>query len=250
MSRPSTPLLGLLAATIVVAILFLTVFKSGSSSTSSSGSIGQYQGAINAARQSAAAQNAGAAAQGAHVVTTPAAKATPAAAHTTPAPVTHTNSTPVARTTSTPAATTHVKATVARRTYHAAPTLAPVREIGFGKHGLVIGKQVRSGPKLVDQALIHDRPVVILFANPRGVVDRLNVLELLIAKAPRSVLKVGAPVATVADYAPLTNQVQIDESPTIVIINRYHEATTITGFTTVFEIEHRIADALAAKPST
>jgi hypothetical protein len=43
----------------------------------------------------------------------------------------------------------------------------------------------------------------------------------------------------------VTNQVPVNESPTLVLIDAQRHASTIVGFADRFEIAHRVADALA-----
>jgi hypothetical protein len=209
MTRPSTPLLGLLAATVIVAVLMLVVFKPSSSTSAGGGSIGQYQGAINAARASAAAQNRAAAKGGGSVANAPAKATKPAVVPAKPAVVP-----------AKPAAAHHV-------------FVVP-------RHG--------SGPAQVNAALTAGRPIAILFYNPAAADDQAVRAELDHLRAFPHVLKLAVPVSSVSSYVPLINEVSINETPTLVIVNHAHQATTIVGFTTTFEISGRIADALAVNP--
>jgi hypothetical protein len=50
---------------------------------------------------------------------------------------------------------------------------------------------------------------------------------------------------TSAGYPVVTNQVTIQGSPTLVIIDSSRQAFTLVGFADRFEIAHRIEDALS-----
>ena len=97
-------------------------------------------------------------------------------------------------------------------------------------------------------ALRSGKVLALLFYNGAAADDRAIKSEL--AAVPghgRRVFKLAVPISELARYTVVTNQVQISSSPTLVIINRRHQAMTITGFADRFEIAQRIADALAVR---
>jgi hypothetical protein len=55
-------------------------------------------------------------------------------------------------------------------------------------------------------------------------------------------------VSELARYAVVSNQVPVSFSPTLVLIDRSGQASTIVGFADRFEIAQRVADALATQP--
>ena len=59
------------------------------------------------------------------------------------------------------------------------------------------------------------------------------------------VFTLAVPLPEVSSYAALTNQVPVNVSPTLVIIDRGRHAQEIVGFADSFEIAQRVQDALA-----
>ncbi len=90
--------------------------------------------------------------------------------------------------------------------------------------------------------------IALLFYNPAATDDQAVKSEL--ATVPTyggQVVKLAVPVSELARYTIVTNQVAINESPTLVLIDANHQASTIVGFTDTFEIDQRVADALTVK---
>jgi hypothetical protein len=227
MTNVSRPLIALLVGTVAFFALWIVALKpSGSSSATHSGGLGQYQSAINAAHKSVKLQDQ----QGATAANVPttATPATPAA--TSHAPATTAAARPAAATAPAAAATAtrHVRHPDPRTTVHGA------------------GAAHRFN--LVTHALRADKVLAILFYNPAGADDRAVKREL--ASVPRyggRVVKLAVPVAELARYAAITTQVVVSTTPTLVLIDRRHQASLITGFADGFEIVQRVEDALAVK---
>jgi Cu/Zn superoxide dismutase len=102
-----------------------------------------------------------------------------------------------------------------------------------------------SAPVAVSRALEKDRVVALLFYNPAATDDRAVKQEL--ATVPThsgKVVKMAVPVSSLARYSLVTNQVPVQVSPTLVLINRARQASTIIGFADRFEIAQRVTDAL------
>jgi hypothetical protein len=100
---------------------------------------------------------------------------------------------------------------------------------------------------LIRTALDDKRLVALLFYNPAASDDLAVKRELAqIPTAPGRVLKVALPITQLGTYASLTSQVPVNQSPTLLLIDPAHQATTIVGFADSFEIAQRIRDALAA----
>jgi hypothetical protein len=53
------------------------------------------------------------------------------------------------------------------------------------------------------------------------------------------------PLADLADYSFITREVEVTVAPTTIVVGRDRRATAIVGFADRFEIEQRLADALA-----
>jgi hypothetical protein len=100
--------------------------------------------------------------------------------------------------------------------------------------------------RAVMAALRADRTLALLFYNPAGTDDRAVRQEL--AAVPthgHRVVKLAIPLSEIGRYSDVTNQVTINASPTLVLIDRAHTASMLVGFTDRFEIAQRVDDALA-----
>lgn len=108
-----------------------------------------------------------------------------------------------------------------------------------------------SGPAMqatVERELTHNRTVLVLFWNPKGSEDRA-----VRAQLPAVAHKLGATVAihyslphAVAQYGKFTNAVQVNQTPTILLVNPHGQATTLTGFLDAYAIEQAVAEARAS----
>src|SRR5947209_3892515 len=68
--------------------------------------------------------------------------------------------------------------------------------------------------------------------------------ELAAAATHSVVVKVAVPVSAISSFTMLTNTVPVSTSPTLILIDRDGNASTITGFADRFEIAQRL-NALA-----
>ena len=59
-------------------------------------------------------------------------------------------------------------------------------------------------------------------------------------------VKLEVPLSEAGRYTFITQHVQLQSSPTLLLIDRAKQATAIVGFADRFEIAQRVADALAA----
>jgi hypothetical protein len=232
MANVSRPLIALLVGTVAFFALWLVALKPHSpTSGSSSSGVGQFQGPINAAKgvqktvDTSAAKDGGTSGR-----TVSPASATPAKASTTTATpaatTTPTATTPAATTpaATTPAATTPAATTISSST----PPAAKVRLT------------------TVQQALKSHKVIALLFYNPAAPDDRSVKQELRSIPTHRgAVVKLTVPLSELSRYTAITDQVQVQYSPTLVLIDREANASTIVGFADTFEIAQRLEDALA-----
>jgi hypothetical protein len=228
MDRVSRPLVGLLVATVAFFALWVVALKP-SSSSSSSGGLGQYQGAINSAHAAVGLSNRTSAAQGGTIASsTPA----PAAAHpaaTTPAtaataPVPKTSATTAAK----PAVQTAPKATT--------PVFKGTPRTTAGRVQTVL------------IALRAHKVLALLFYNPAAADDNAVARELrTIPTEHGRVVPLAVPISELSNYAAVTSQVAVTGSPTLVFVDRSHQASTIVGYASRFEIVQRVADSLAVR---
>jgi hypothetical protein len=234
----SRSLIGLLVATVAVFAVVLVAFKPGGSSTTGGPSLGQLQSAVNAAKASAAAQNRAAAAAGNTVAAagskaaTAAKPASAAKSATAAKPATAAKSATAATTAT--VSKTAAKPATASRTHTAVPAAVP--------HTATPSQRLN----VVDKALSAHKVLALLFYNPAAPDDRAVKQELTtIPTSGGRVVKLAVPINEVANYPVVTNQVPIQSSPTLVIIDKSAQAFTLVGFADSFEIAHRVGDALS-----
>jgi hypothetical protein len=224
MDNVSRPLIALLVGTVAFFALWMTMLKP-SSSSSSGNKAAQYQSAVAKARQAVGTSAAASVAHGGTVATTSAAKP----AH----PVTSAATT--RRAAAPPAAAAHAAAT-ARTT---ATARAPVKATPDAS-------AAKQRQNVVTRALASHRVLALLFFNPAEADDRAVKQEL--ASVPGhggKVVKLAVPLTELTRYSVVTSQVQLAQSPTLVLIDGHRQADTITGFADRFEIAQRVDDALA-----
>ncbi len=210
------PLIGLLLGTVAFFAIWMVALKPSSSSSSggSQGGVGQYQSAINKAHQAVTTSNQANAKLGAPTSTTPAPKPTKP---TKTATATAANAAPV---------------TKAKTAAKAAPAAKPA--------AVSTADQVTT----VQDAIRDHKVLAVLFYNPAGSDDQSMVKELAAVKAHGlPIVKVAVPLSALTQFGMITTQVSVVTSPTLVIIDPQHQATTITGFASSGEIGTRIADA-------
>jgi hypothetical protein len=100
-------------------------------------------------------------------------------------------------------------------------------------------------PAAVAHALATHKVVALLFYNPAATDD--NAVRQELATVPThagKVVKMSVQVSRLARYSLVTNQVPVQVSPTLVLIDKQRQASTIVGFADRFEIAQRVADAL------
>jgi len=102
--------------------------------------------------------------------------------------------------------------------------------------------------RAVKAALRHDKAVAIAFFDPNTADARAVAHEIghVSTFGGRAVV-LAVPLAKLSDYAFITNRVEVTVAPTVVIVDRRRQATTIVGFADRGEIEQRLADALAVR---
>jgi hypothetical protein len=257
MTHVSRPLVALLVGTVLFFALWIVALKPGSSSSggapSGQGGVGQYQSAINAAKSSVKAQNQQSANAGnipgtatstpASSSSTPAASSSSAPPATTPAATTPAATTPAA-TTSTPTQ----PAAHARAKHHAVVThkhqAAPVPKAATPASAVhVAGARHRFN--VVATALREHKVIAILFYNPAGADDQAVRREIKsIPTYKGSVVKLTVPISELSRYTAITTQVMVSTTPTLVLIDRHHQASLVTGYATGFEIGTLVASAL------
>ncbi len=226
MDNVSRPMIALLVGTVAFFALWVTMLKPSSKDSSSQGA-GQYQSAIAKAK---AAVGTSAAASVAHGGTVGASTPPGGGALKTATTAAHPASAAAAvKTAQNVASAARTKPATTPRSTATAAALA-------AKHRYDV----------VTRALAQHRVIAMLFYNPAEADDHAVKQELAGVPAHgRKVLKLTVPLNELTRYTVVTNQVPVNQSPTLVVIDPHGQASTIVGFTDRFEIEQRISDALA-----
>jgi hypothetical protein len=143
-----------------------------------------------------------------------------------------------------PAASAHADAAAAASHAATATPASTTKAKPVVKH-TVTPKQRQS---TIETALNKHRVVAILFFNPAAPDDRAVKHELdAIPARGGKVVKLAVPLSELSRYPVITNQVQVTESPTLVVIDGQHKADMLTGFLDQLELSQRVSDALAVK---
>ena len=96
----------------------------------------------------------------------------------------------------------------------------------------------------VEAELKQGKIVLLLFWNPKGADDAVvrNEVRALVGHGKKIALHVAL-ANQVATFGTITRGVQVEQTPTILIINQRGHATALTGFTDVVSLEQAIAEA-------
>lgn len=100
----------------------------------------------------------------------------------------------------------------------------------------------------VEAELKQGKVVTILFWNPKAAVDQAVQRELqAVGHALGAKIAVhDAHADQVGSFGSITRTIQVDETPTILIVSKGGQTTTLTGLTDVFSIEQAIGEAQKA----
>jgi cytoskeletal protein RodZ len=220
-------MIGLLLGTVAFFAIWMVALKPHSgTSGGSQGGVGQYQPAINKAHQAVTTSNQANAKLGAPTATTPA--------------PTKSTATEPATTSATKAATKPVTAPVTKA--KAAPA-APAKPTAQSASA-----SAAASAKTVATALRAGNVVAILFYNDAAADDRAVKSELAaIPTHGGQVVKVSVPVSQLIQFSSLTQTVEVNTAPELVLIDHARQASTLVGYADSVEIAQRINDALAAK---
>ena len=222
------PLIGLLLGTVAFFAIWMVALKPSSSNGGSQGGVGQYQSAIDQAHQAVTTSNQANAKLGAPTATTSATKPTATTSATKP-------------TTTTPAKTSASKAAAKPVTkVKASPASKPTTQSASAAATNAANK--------VETAIRAGKVVAVLFYNDAAADDRAMKSELAAIPTHKGeVVKVAVPVSQLIKFSALTQQVDVDTAPELVLIDKARQASTLVGYADGVEIAQRIDDALAAK---
>lgn len=233
------PLIGLLLGTVAFFAIWMVALKPHSSASGGSqGGVGQYQSAINQAHGAVTTSNQANAKLGAPTATTSATTPAPTTKAATPAkpaakPVTKAKAAPTAKATTNPATKPTTKAT----TKPATKPTTQSSSAAAATAAQTVGTAIRAG-----------KVVAILFYNDAAADDRAVKTELAAIPTHKGqVVKVAVPVSQLIQFSSLTQTVDINTAPELVLIDHARQASTLVGYADSVEIAQRIDDALATK---
>jgi hypothetical protein len=226
----SRSLIALLIGTVAFFALWLVALKpSGSSSSkgsSSSQGLGQYQSDLNAAHKAVATSNASNAASG----------------NDGTASSSTTSGGTAATTKSSASKTSTTKATSSKSAAKSKPVPHLTAKVGAHNHATLVRLST------VQKALSAHKMVVMLFYNPQGADDVAVRSGLSGLSTHRGrVVKVIIPLNEAANFTPVTQQVPVNFSPTLVLIAPSGQTDEIVGYSDPFEIAQRVDDGLASR---
>lgn len=224
------PLIGLLVATAAFFALWTVALKpsSGSNGSANSPTAPVYQSAIAKAHQAVATSAQASVAHGGTVSTTPA-----TATQTTAATATHTSAPAATRTTAPPAAPKAAKASEAATK----PAIAKASKPTGG-----------TSVKSVLAAISAHKTVALLFFNPAAADDNAVKQELAqLSTHKGAVAKFAVPLSRLSQFGSVTSRVPVNATPTLILIDKQGQASSLVGFTDQFELSQRISGALSVK---
>jgi hypothetical protein len=215
-----------------------TLTGNGTGASQNGPSAPALQSAINKAKGVQALVNSASAkagGTGAPTTTTPAAGTTP------PTTTTPTTTTP----------NTKATAPVHKTPAHAASSVASAPKSHTATAPVLRLPHSRPTPiQVVARALQSDKVLALLVYNPAAADDRAVQSELKsIPTHGGKVVKLSVPVQQLGSFSTLLNEVPVNFSPTLVLVDRDRQAEEIAGFADSFEIAQRIDAALRSAPA-
>jgi hypothetical protein len=132
-----------------------------------------------------------------------------------------------------------------------APATTPSQPAPAAVHAPTAAKAAKKpstvSVKGVLRAVSQHKVVLILFYNPSAADDTAVKQELAgIPTHGGRVAKFTVPVSQLSSYSAVTNQVPVSSSPTLLLIDKRGEATSLVGFVDQLAISQRVTDALSA----
>jgi hypothetical protein len=242
----------MLAATVLVFVLYTVALKPGTSTGGGGSHAGAYQAAVAKARGVQGLLN-GAGARDGGSPTSTIAQTTPtssssAPAHHAAAPTPHPSSTATGNHAQRSSSAPVKKANGNGTSSTGATAAAGSTTTGAAKNAAAPGRAATPAAQRYDTvqaALDHHKVLALLFYNPASPDDKAVEAELKsIPTQGGRVVKLAVPLQELASYASLLTTVPVNFSPTLVLIDHQRQAQEIMGFATSFEIDRRVADAL------
>ena len=124
----------------------------------------------------------------------------------------------------------------------------PVRITARPAQGVLPTPKATSSPAAVQAAMANGKVVALLFWNGNASDDRSVREEFAhVSSHAGQALLVSAPVRQVSLFSASIRGIQVLQSPTIVVVDRRHQARTLTGYTERDEIGQAVDSALLAR---
>ena len=111
--------------------------------------------------------------------------------------------------------------------------------------GTQVSGELAGLPKPVVNAILHQKVVVLLFWNPKAAEDRA--VRAAMRKVDRwngRVFVKVAPIDSIARYGRIARGVDVQQSPTVVVVDRKLAATALVGYVDRQSIDQAVLDAL------
>ena len=146
------------------------------------------------------------------------------------------------------AAPAHADASHASASHAAAASHASATSASAAKTKPAVKHTPQQRQTVIEKGLNHHKVLAILFFNPAAADDRAVKHELdEIPARGGKVVKLAVPLSELTRYPVITNQVQVTESPTLVLIDGQRKADLLTGYLDQLELSQRVSDAVAVK---
>jgi hypothetical protein len=93
--------------------------------------------------------------------------------------------------------------------------------------------------------LKHGKVALLLFWDPKSANDRAVHGEVLAVshKLGHEVVVHTAAAAQVGEFGSITREIQVYQTPTLLIVNPHGQVTTVTGYTDAYALEQTIREA-------
>lgn len=105
-----------------------------------------------------------------------------------------------------------------------------------------------ASPARVAAAVARGQVAVVLFWDRSTPVDKMVRAEVgRTGTRTKDVFVAAVPISQVSKYDTVTRGIQVLQAPTVVVIDRKHEAKLLTGYVDGSEIAQAVADALAKR---
>ena len=140
-----------------------------------------------------------------------------------------------------PAAAAHTAHSAAKAASHTTTTRHAAKPVSAAH-------RATSALATLNAALAAHKVVALLFYNPAGSDDQADRQTLgKLSTRHGQVVKLAVPISQIARFGRITDQVPVTTSPTLIVIDAKHQASTLVGFADPLEFNQLISAAADAK---